>query len=101
MSKNDGGSAFPRKVRSEVAMAPLAIGPLDMTGTDVISTGFPASNVDDGQGMSLRDYFAAKAMQATQSDPAVMIMLGPKPNADKVAEYAYWVADAMLAERAK
>lgn len=50
-------------------------------------------------GITVRDYFAAKALQATQSDPVVMIMPGPKPNADKIAEYAYMIADAMLAAR--
>ena len=52
-------------------------------------------------GMTLRDYFAAKAMQATiarvfadESNEA-----GDIP--DLVSRLAYLVADAMLAERAK
>lgn len=42
-------------------------------------------------GMSLRDYFAAKSMSA---------LVGYSDRAD-VAKYAYAMADAMLAERAK
>lgn len=44
------------------------------------------------RGMTLRDYFAAKAMQATV-DPA-------RPYT-QIATLAYEVADAMLKERAK
>lgn len=45
--------------------------------------------------MSLRDYFAAKAMQGAMADmnPNVMPYLR--------AKIAYEIADAMLAERAK
>lgn len=58
---------------------------------------FPASrNVcSNDPGMTLRDYFAAKAMQA-------MIVSIIKPeHVDGAVEAAYIVADAMLAERAK
>ena len=44
-------------------------------------------------GMSLRDYFAAKAMQAILSDPNYS-----SPD-DKLAEASYWIADAMLKAR--
>lgn len=47
-------------------------------------------------GMTLRDYFAAKAMHA--------VMVGPFPgshDAGDFARHAYEIADAMLAERAK
>lgn len=43
------------------------------------------------EGMSLRDYFAAKAMQA----------ITPLAEPENVARNAYTFADAMLAERAK
>ena len=62
---NDGGPAFPLK-------APLTI---------------------DYLGMSLRDYFAAKAMQS-------IVALNCCP-ATMVAEDAYKIADAMLTERDK
>ena len=45
-------------------------------------------------GMTLRDYFAAKAMQAILSDPNYS-----SPD-DKLAEASYWIADAMLRARA-
>lgn len=49
-------------------------------------------------GMSLRNYFAAKAMQAWLTDA-----FGDDyaPNEDKCARFAYKMADAMLAEREK
>jgi hypothetical protein len=53
------------------------------------------------EGMSLRDYFAAKAMAAmitTAAGPVVGGLDGYEPN---TAKSAYKIADAMLAERAK
>lgn len=53
--------------------------------------------------MTLRDYFAAKAMQAyigtypCQSDPDAMLQVEPYD----IAYDAYKMADAMLAERSK
>lgn len=46
-------------------------------------------------GMTLRDYFAAKAMQGIVSDPNLSM------GVDKVAEWAYIQADAMLEWRNK
>ena len=46
------------------------------------------------KGMSLRDYFAAKAMQAWFTDRAVY--LGDKQSRDKAAKQSYEMADAML-----
>jgi len=58
-------------------------------------------------GLSLRDYFAAKAMAAILSNDAATLRIGQAavtnnflPDAG-VATGAYLVADAMLAERAK
>lgn len=61
---------------------------------------FPANHfdmADNEHGMTLRDYFAAKAMQAAATNPA---------GADgftfaERAAWAYLQADAMLAERLK
>lgn len=44
-------------------------------------------------GMTLRDYFAAKAMQGIMTDPDMTM------GADKIAEWAYMQADAMLKAR--
>lgn len=56
---------------------------------------------DDG--MSLRDYFAAKAMAAMLSNEATCIRLSERSPDLKVAlaNNAYNYADAMLAKRAK
>ena len=73
-----------------------------MSDTNTGGPAFPASYyTDDGQwakrdGMTLRDYFAAKALQA----------LIPNSNGDDgelwdAAEDAYAYADAMLKERDK
>jgi len=47
-------------------------------------------------GMTLRDYFAAKAMQGMLACP-----IQPQSGPDMYAQDAYVVADAMLAERSK
>lgn len=50
------------------------------------------------EGMSLRDYFAAQAMQGYFSRPELLHEVGNDTN---LAKEAYALADAMLAERAK
>jgi hypothetical protein len=72
--------------------------------TNTNTSAFPWM-VDDGEkvtgnkGMTLRDYFAAKAMQslitASVTEPG---MVGP---ADNISDYAYSYADAMLEARGK
>lgn len=82
MSKRDGGPAFP---------IPIAI---DDDGWAHSSLEFS----DDKQalgGMTLRDYFAAKAMQGFAADPEM------SDGAREVARLAYAWADAMLAERVR
>lgn len=56
------------------------------------------------EGMTLRDYFAAKAMQATLSNPHTMSEMVKRfpPEMDMmegISGYAYLVADAMLEAR--
>lgn len=77
MTKDNGGPAFP---------IPLNPG-----------ESYQGHHIADG--MTLRDYFAAKAMQGIISamDSAQYNYTG----ADKVAEDAYAFADAMLKEREK
>ena len=48
------------------------------------------------KGMTLRDYFAAKAMQGFLASP----LLKTESGADAMARNAYRVADAMMEERA-
>jgi len=72
---------------------------------------FPSSGIicDDGilyEGMTLRDYFAAKAMQGIYACPVQLYradgtpMPDPLTSAD-IAKMAYEEADVMLAEREK
>ena len=74
MSKEDGGPAFPYS-----ALSP--------EGVEVYK---------DSDGMTLRDYFAAKAMQGFMSRSLI-----PGFDEEMIALKAYEIADAMLAERAK
>lgn len=59
-------------------------------------TGNPDWNSEEG--MTLRDYFAAKAMQAYFSDTGLVWETGTFADATKTA---YQLADAMLKERSK
>lgn len=54
---------------------------------------YPHENHLSHRGMSLRDYFAAKAMQAILSDPDYV------QEDRKLAEASYAIADAMLEAR--
>ena len=58
---------------------------------------FPiTSALDDNNGMDLRDYFAAKAMQAYMSRQLIDGF-----DEDVIAEMSYKVADAMMKARAE
>lgn len=85
-TKTDGGPAFPSKFEIK--------GPAYDPVKD--------KNVEPGTtevyiqiGMSLRDYFAAKAMQAAATNPAGADGF----TFEQRAEWAYQQADAMLKER--
>jgi hypothetical protein len=72
-----------------------------MNNTNTGGPAFPAQwfdkQTDDiafAQGMTLRDYFAAKAMQGMLACP-----VQPQSGADMYARDAYFVADAMLKAR--
>lgn len=82
MSKNNGGAAFPQPIHH------------------------PDLEVYASAGMSLRDYFAAKAMQALIANVGPHSVSGVGGSAmygspEIHARSAYIYADAMLAERAK
>jgi hypothetical protein len=76
MSINDGGPAFPL--------------PAVMGEREVISS----SDYGEG-GISMRDYFAAKAMQAILSSPNCPIEI----YTGEIAKESYMVADAMIKAR--
>lgn len=77
MSKNDGGAAFPHMAKAQYQE-------LGGLVTEQITN----------NGMSLRDYFAAKAMHNLR-------MESPAYDYKLLAEQAYRYADAMLEARAK
>lgn len=76
MSKENGGPAFP-------------FGQTDPNSGQLV-------NGWGSEGMSLRDYFAAKALAGILADPNSATV-----TTERVAIAAYDYADAMLAERAK
>jgi hypothetical protein len=78
MSKNDGGPAFAR--------------PFSKSGDFTDSPKHGAQ-----EGLSIRDYFAAKAMQAVIAKSS----LRTDEMIAAAATASYGIADAMLAERAK
>lgn len=75
-AKNDGGTAFPAETNEHSG-----------------AFGVPSRIVSSG-GMSLRDYFAARAMQP-------LIAGGQFGSIEYLAEKAYIYADAMISEREK
>ena len=72
---NTGGPAFPSKKR-------------------VYRAGFPTAEFEPVGGMTLRDYFAAKAMQSL-----ILGLTGHDNEIPDTAEDAYEFADAMLRAR--
>lgn len=81
--KQDGGPAFPQDSKA------WPIGK-DVQGFDMYAY--------SSSGMSLRDYFAAKAMHAMLNND---IRREEMATVSNVARDAYRMADAMLAERDK
>lgn len=63
---------------------------------------FPHHFVNDVAGMTLRDYFAAQALQAiVNGDKHRIGMLSYEALVESAAKVSYDIADAMLRERAK
>jgi hypothetical protein len=59
----------------------------------------PGAFLPDSDGMTLRDYFAAKVMQSLCSDTRLALT---HPNTQRdVADLAYAIADAMLEARTR
>lgn len=71
-------------------------GPAFPVSTDILSLPEPAAVM----GMTLRDYFAAKAMQSIFA-LGESYDYGGNPPIDELPRHAYALADAMLRERAK
>jgi len=56
---------------------------------------------DDCEGMDLRDYFAAKAIQAFLTHDPIMVELHKDEIVKDLAKGAYQMADAMMQAREK
>lgn len=86
MSKNDGGSAFPHEEQMD---------------------SFTSKIIQCSQGLSIRDYFAAKAMQGMLSNDEMISRYGACAKENNIspdivlATAAYGISDAMISERAK
>lgn len=80
---NNGGPAFPRRknIRLIVNKSPESKLTTELSGDD--------------PGMTLRDYFAAKAMAALMVSASYKHIKTP----EQLAESAYKLADIMIAER--
>lgn len=82
----DGGPAFPLECNVE-----------SLADEEGQHRAFAVGHLQQHAGMSLRDYFAAKAMQSL----VVNSIWTDLVSKDAVAGAAYEMADAMLAEREK
>ena len=68
--------------------------------TDTGGPAFPSQNWPSSNGMSLRDYFAAKAMQGFVMDDVLCKEAATEPEwYENIAEASYKMADAMLKAR--
>jgi hypothetical protein len=82
---NDGGPAFP-----------VVVPPTEKGATGFLDDRIEAGEMAIYSGMSIRDYFAAKAMQGVLAQSRGTA-LGSDPKF--CAQYAYAMADAMLKAR--
>ena len=92
---NDGGPAFP--MQEPQAIHAYAIAAVDgITDPEERDRAYLKARAEAVGGATLRDYFAAKAMQGLLAQS-----LGTALGSDPIlgAQYAYRVADAMLAAR--
>jgi hypothetical protein len=80
--------------RQETNQRPPDI-PQEQWRNNIGGPAFPTPFFESDEGMTLRDYFAAKALQAMLSDPVW------RSNNDSglIAHFAYKMADAMLEAR--
>ena len=88
MSKQDGGPAFPSKGKINRPRSQIYPNATGSEVIDVVNTG-----------MTLRDYFAAKAMQGIIWSDKYMGVIGVNGGQFSYARMAYEMADAMLKAR--
>lgn len=105
MSAQNGGAAFPiidAQTIHRIGAAAIE----GLTDTHERDRVYLQATVDASMGMTLRDYFAAKAVQGILVSEFEMYSIEHKysdgtPVGERWAQQAYAMADAMLAERAK
>lgn len=96
----DGGSAFP--MQDAQAIHAYAIGAVQhITDTDERDRVYMAARAAAVGGMSLRDHFAARAMQAAFSGHLAHYGHENYWSTEAIASHAYELADAMLKARAR
>ena len=90
---NNGGPAFP--MQDQQAIHDYAVASVSgITDIDERDRAYLKARADAIGGLTMRDYFAAKAMQGWLSNP------GPSDETiNAVAQWSYRVADAMLKAR--
>jgi hypothetical protein len=89
----DGGPAFP-VTDSQVLHRIASQAVLGMENGEDRDRAYIKAVAEAAKGMSLRDYFAAAAMQG-------LLAAETYSKHSSIANYSYDIADAMLAERAK
>ncbi|WP_143492551.1 hypothetical protein [Pseudomonas chlororaphis] len=95
-NRNDGGPAFSCAENSAahtIAMAAMLELPATAS-TDEKDKAYITAKAKVMQGMSLRDYFAAKAMQGICAHHDTWSLTGPE-----ISDHAYRIAESMLAAR--
>ena len=93
---NDGGPAFP--MQEPQAIHAYAVAAIDgITDPDERDRAYLKARAEAVGGASLRDYFAAKAMQGLLA--AQVHGFNDQPAKGPFASMAYEMADAMLAAR--
>lgn len=90
--RDNGGAAFPR-----TGYYPPTTPDMDM---DSLRERLPAMTEPE-QGMTLRDYFAGKALEGFMCNTQIVDLLRKGFRPDNAAEACYATADAMIAERNK
>lgn len=86
MSTNNGAPAFPYS-----SLAP-----------DNVAGGMPPTMYADNEGMTLRDYFAAKALSGIANQRMLEHAMTPEDcdlEIINAAALSYWLADAMIKAR--
>jgi len=96
--KNTGGPAFPGEYKKIVGEFPQV-----QIGVGQFVDGGPIFETVSTTGMTLRDYFAAKAMQGMIADGSFFEYSDEsyRPGYGEAAEKAYKIADAMIDARGK